>query len=76
MKGGAMLFLVTGITTCPKCKHTRSFSVKLNAESDQAAMERFQESHRYCFNCLMYGIQRRLNFESTVEVEENEANLL
>ena len=66
----AMRFTVTGSTTCPKCKYSRSFTSELDAESDEAAMQRFKDNHRYCFMCSLFGVQTELNFDSYMQVKE------
>jgi len=71
MKGGAtMRFTVTGRAICPRCEYSRRFSSEVDADTDEAAIQRFKDNHRYCFSCIRFGIQRELNFDSYIQAEE------
>jgi hypothetical protein len=36
-------------------------------------MQRFKDHHRYCFNCACFGVQRELNFDPYIQIEERGA---
>jgi len=53
-----------------KMHNSRTFSSELDAESAEAAIRRFKDSHQYCCSCSLFGIRAELNFSSNVQVEE------
>ncbi len=66
----AMRFTVTGSTTCPTCRDSRSFCSELDAKSHVEAMRKFQDTHCYCFRCSLFGIRARLDFDSYMQIEK------
>jgi hypothetical protein len=65
-----MRFTVTGTATCPRCKYSRTYSLKIDAANEEVAVQYFMDRHRYCFACLCFGIQGELNFDPCIQVQE------
>ena len=70
----AMRFTVTGSTTCPTCNDSRSFCSELDAKSHLEALRQFQETHRYCFGCSLFGIRASLDFDSYMQIEKKNSS--
>jgi len=66
-----MRFTVTGTTVCPICKETRTYRSELDAENQEEAVRRFQNTHCFCCRCSLFGISARLMFDTSIKVERN-----